>query len=105
MIPRPPRSTLTDTLFPYTTLFRSRGRPAPPRCRTRGRGGPTCPRRACPRPARRPCSARSRPRSFGARRLPPVDEVLDAVDLVERLDHQLDGRPHPQVVQIGRAHV
>src|SRR3546814_17119134 len=27
MIRRPPRSTLTDTLFPYTTLFRS-GRPA-----------------------------------------------------------------------------
>src|SRR3546814_4295256 len=25
MIRRPPRSTLTDTLFPYTTLFRSRG--------------------------------------------------------------------------------
>src|SRR3546814_17853682 len=23
MIQRPPRSTLTDTLFPYTTLFRS----------------------------------------------------------------------------------
>src|SRR3546814_20719116 len=23
MIPQPPRSTLTDTLFPYTTLFRS----------------------------------------------------------------------------------
>src|SRR3546814_6749664 len=23
MIPHPPRSTLTDTLFPYTTLFRS----------------------------------------------------------------------------------
>src|SRR3546814_7436740 len=28
MIRRPPRSTRTDTLFPYTTLFRSR-RPAP----------------------------------------------------------------------------
>src|SRR3546814_2813149 len=27
MIRRPPRSTRTDTLFPYTTLFRS---PAPP---------------------------------------------------------------------------
>src|SRR3546814_11108142 len=27
MIRPPPRSTLTDTLFPYTTLFRS---PAPP---------------------------------------------------------------------------
>src|SRR3546814_6616928 len=25
MIRRPPRSTLTDTLFPYTTLFRSEG--------------------------------------------------------------------------------
>src|SRR3546814_16370425 len=25
MIRRPPRSTLTDTLFPYTTLFRSDG--------------------------------------------------------------------------------
>src|SRR3546814_3113879 len=27
MIRRPPRSTRTDTLFPYTTLFRSRDRP------------------------------------------------------------------------------
>src|SRR3546814_2699333 len=27
MIRRPPRSTRTDTLFPYTTLFRSRGDP------------------------------------------------------------------------------
>src|SRR3546814_11969622 len=29
MIRRPPRSTRTDTLFPYTTLFRSRRRPRP----------------------------------------------------------------------------
>src|SRR3546814_14056369 len=28
MIRRPPRSTRTDTLFPYTTLFRSRSRAA-----------------------------------------------------------------------------
>src|SRR3546814_972337 len=27
MIRRPPRSTRTDTLFPYTTLFRSQPRP------------------------------------------------------------------------------
>src|SRR3546814_4894755 len=27
MIRRPPRSTRTDTLFPYTTLFRSRAAP------------------------------------------------------------------------------
>src|SRR3546814_7086768 len=30
MIRRPPRSTRTDTLFPYTTLFRSPVRPAGP---------------------------------------------------------------------------
>src|SRR3546814_12584090 len=57
MIRRPPRSTRTDTLFPYTTLFRSvhhRGRP--------GHRGPRvdrapvalrdvegAPARACPR--------------------------------------------------------
>src|SRR3546814_2150579 len=48
MIRRPPRSTRTDTLFPYTTLFRSRGGgeddrggtgPALPRnCRALGSG-------------------------------------------------------------------
>src|SRR3546814_6787102 len=31
MIRRPPRSTRTDTLFPYTTLFRSRDGLAPHR--------------------------------------------------------------------------
>src|SRR3546814_11601904 len=31
MIRRPPRSTRTDTLFPYTTLFRSDPRPGPGR--------------------------------------------------------------------------
>src|SRR3546814_9043676 len=30
MIRRPPRSTRTDTLFPYTTLFRSRPHSRPP---------------------------------------------------------------------------
>src|SRR3546814_14856765 len=33
MIRRPPRSTRTDTLFPYTTLFRSRRRRGPRRAR------------------------------------------------------------------------
>src|SRR3546814_4832616 len=32
MIRRPPRSTLTDTLFPYTTLFRSRHSCSKPGC-------------------------------------------------------------------------
>src|SRR3546814_10984351 len=34
MVRRPPRSTRTDTLFPYTTLFRS---PRAPACGTRRR--------------------------------------------------------------------
>src|SRR3546814_1746047 len=49
MIRRPPRSTRTDTLFPYTTLFRSRG-PHPRRwpdrrgqVRAAGADGPTVP--------------------------------------------------------------
>src|SRR3546814_9667175 len=37
MIRRPPRSTRTDTLFPYTTLFRSQPAPAG---RRRGVGAP-----------------------------------------------------------------
>src|SRR3546814_6413453 len=32
MIRRPPRSTRTDTLFPYTTLFRSASRSSPSAC-------------------------------------------------------------------------
>src|SRR3546814_8824193 len=32
MIRRPPRSTRTDTLFPYTTLFRSTTRPTLIKC-------------------------------------------------------------------------
>src|SRR3546814_11907933 len=40
MIRRPPRSTRTDTLFPYTTLFRSApdAQPCPPRETLFGRG-------------------------------------------------------------------
>src|SRR3546814_720608 len=35
MIRRPPRSTRTDTLFPYTTLFRSQRQSGDERCRNR----------------------------------------------------------------------
>src|SRR3546814_15510967 len=37
MIRRPPRSTRTYTLFPYTTLFRSGHPPAPAGCRRNGK--------------------------------------------------------------------
>src|SRR3546814_6669468 len=39
MIRRPPRSTRTDTLFPYTTLFRSRDRATMRHACQRGDGG------------------------------------------------------------------
>src|SRR3546814_18238130 len=39
MIRRPPRSTRTDTLFPYTTLFRSNGRAHRPCASERTRRG------------------------------------------------------------------
>src|SRR3546814_12477671 len=45
MIRRPPRSTRTDTLFPYTTLFRScrRGHAKPAAAQgTRGDAPPAC---------------------------------------------------------------
>src|SRR3546814_5059587 len=57
MIRRPPRSTRTDTLFPYTTLFRSPRGHGHQRCRVHPRGqlrlgravrGPL-PRHAAPR--------------------------------------------------------
>src|SRR3546814_18281405 len=46
MIRRPPRSTRTDTLFPYTTLFRSLAANCPPgrrpgRCSSQGMAGRT----------------------------------------------------------------
>src|SRR3546814_1432384 len=64
MIRRPPRSTRTDTLFPYTTLFRS-ARRDPERGGPRG-GGDACsePRRAIARcHLQQPARTRVRDRS------------------------------------------
>src|SRR3546814_15377983 len=58
MIRRPPRSTRTDTLFPYTTLFRSvqqrdADRRPEPRRRRRGRERDTARERRARRTGRR----------------------------------------------------
>src|SRR3546814_14298126 len=64
MIRRPPRSTRTDTLFPYTTLFRSPGEdlrmegPASPRLlelECPPSSSTSCPRPSCWTPRARPC--------------------------------------------------
>src|SRR3546814_2374855 len=70
MIRRPPRSTRTDTLFPYTTLFRSYrrvGRGGGERAPLGGRGGPLadCQER---RHGRRTRSVRSDPARPGQER-------------------------------------
>src|SRR3546814_13848470 len=62
MIRRPPRSTRTDTLFPYTTLFRSgRGEVGPHRRRLRHR-------HSCRADQENPRRHRSRPRRRGRER-------------------------------------
>src|SRR3546814_7438534 len=70
MIRRPPRSTRTDTLFPYTTLFRSRSAcsaggscPCPPSAAAarRARGGRSCAGAGGCRPGRRSGRGRARP--------------------------------------------
>src|SRR3546814_3807453 len=66
MIRRPPRSTRTDTLFPYTTLFRSRL----DRTQTPGRG---CPQHHCieqrfQRNQQRGCGGAAADRERGCRR-------------------------------------
>src|SRR3546814_4640334 len=89
MFLRPPRSTRTDTRFPYTTLFRSRAagrdqrafaldqagellQPEPPRDETRDRAG-------------------------------VVDRVIDlAVARVRRDDERRDARARPPAIALGR---
>src|SRR3546814_3469520 len=105
MIRRPPRSTRTDTLFPYTTLFRSAMARAPiaPRHdlwfgalgdRPRDRSGWPDGRGGCLyRPQARPLSAPRRPRACHG--FCP--------------DPQREGRrarcPDAAELEIGRAHV
>src|SRR3546814_14618453 len=89
MIRRPPRSTRTDTLFPYTTLFRSHAaaRLHRPRAVVRARAAADgrafrCPRRDHPRPPQRAASA-----PLGAHRQD------------RRLRHPLDSRGGLPVVE------
>src|SRR3546814_5844766 len=112
MVRRPPRSTRTDTLLPYTTLFRSLARRRPGRLAP----GRSFHRRHAPlraRPAilgRLPGLRERRPVALGDV-LVVEDEVEQehAVDVgatqVEARPHHADLVAHLQAVEIGRAHV
>src|SRR3546814_1074468 len=80
---RPPRTTRTETLFPYTTLFRALARQCPP-----------TPERAVPRRLtvrRRRADRRRFPADRGARQPPPAHRP-DRDDGVERRRHALSCR-------------
>src|SRR3546814_2484434 len=86
MIRRPPRSTRTDTLFPYTTLFRSWPRPgARPTAAGAGRG-----RRA--RTPQRSCVA-------AFEHAPRQRDELPAVGVLAHGEHALraESEPEPRV--------
>src|SRR3546814_12861587 len=93
MIRRPPRSTRTDTLFPYTTLFRSAAREAA----TRGPG----------RHAGRAATP------HGMLLFPPPKWLASPFERHRRVASpcscDLRARPSPtsarQIAEIGRAHV
>src|SRR3546814_20455780 len=106
MIRRPPRSTRTDTLFPYTTLFRSQqggriglggfgssARPAAPGSRRPARHAAA--RGALPRP---PSLRRARALDRGA----PGDRVGPAAQAPDSRPYQdaaLSGAPRPLSLQ------
>src|SRR3546814_2518546 len=88
MIRRPPRSTRTDTLFPYTTLFRS------PPCwsglRARSGGARPCDRS---RSARQPLASsfrpqrRTRPPAAHARRRRSSEEHTSELQSIMRISY------------------
>src|SRR3546814_18065820 len=97
---RPPRSTRTDTLFPYTTLFRSQRQPEDER--QAEKAGPRLPE--CGRQIimlARMVDNVARPE--------PADAVRRAVEHIisDIVDHERDGEPIPLIAdveeEIGRA--
>src|SRR3546814_3865578 len=79
MIRRPPRSTRPDTLFPYTTLFRSPDRPLAPYA--------TAPPRALPDRERTARRRQRRDPGPGRRALAQCHDQPDPADGQERPDH------------------
>src|SRR3546814_14064352 len=98
MVRRPPRSSRTDTLFPYTTLFRSctSGQPATsrPSSREMSPTGKANPQASCPAA------------SSGAPSRHPTDIQLQCGAVVHLVDDKKPGlQTILKLLQIGRAHV
>src|SRR3546814_15841443 len=100
---RPPRSTRTDTLFPYTTLFRSSGCDDAPLSQLGGAGaqrpelsgaerGDVYPRRACELAARQSAGAQGTARGGGDRLSDALSARVDGAELYRR-EARGDGPP------------
>src|SRR3546814_7471921 len=88
MIRRPPRSTRTDTLLPYTTLFRSRADAGEPRLEGRAEEITGTPRRNQTGPLRRAC------RFFGTE--------FAVADAAQAGRHGIIGHPRPELPTLGQ---
>src|SRR3546814_8782044 len=80
MIRRPPRSTRTDTLFPYTTLFRSWARA------DRGKSGISC---------RREAVSPAQGSAAGGGPLRPEDRIVRGCDRGRSHSHARDAHAWP----------
>src|SRR3546814_20964451 len=128
MIRRPPRSTRTDTLFPYTTLFRSRGDAqadaSPEAVQPDGQTGEGVQAQAiepgdAPKPARNPRrrkapvadapdaeqAAAGRPRGRGARREENPESAKEPEQALAYLDNaaQISQRLRTEERSVGKA--
>src|SRR3546814_20302489 len=94
MLPRPPRSTRTDTLFPYTTLFRSlrdgRGRSA-----RAGRAGA-----ARARPQRSTASPRLVDRGRSGQEGTELEPLVDRLATCPRCGRQLASEVAPPPLDV-----
>src|SRR3546814_14471698 len=97
MIRRPPRSTRTDTLFPYTTLFRSAGGEQQLVAETRlGQDEKTVGGAAAPGRRRQPAQTSDRP----ARRAMP-EQLPSGTELAES---QMVGREDRKSTRLNSSH-
>src|SRR3546814_2829038 len=112
MIRRPPRSTRTDTLFPYTTLFRSQ------RERSVHREGRWCsrtmrplPKRSWERRGRLPRGAAHRKRHTSPRRDPRSEEHTSELQSLMRISYAVfclkkkTNNTTPHITSIPHSHI
>src|SRR3546814_2587935 len=101
MIRRPPRSTRTDTLFPYTTLFRSIAAPASSRS-SRGAAASTPPRSSPTNAVRAATPTRSEEHTS---ELQSLMRISYAVFCLKKNTKTTNERTRPHAIQNHTTHI